>query len=76
MNTKTFFSGFTSFSEQWKKYKKQISPAPLGWIVISDYCLDDKNKNDDISNGAKLSSGSLFSKKIARRYKKHYGSHQ
>jgi hypothetical protein len=49
MNTKTFFSKFISFSEKWTKYKKRIAPLPLGWIVMSDYCLDDKNKNDCIT---------------------------
>jgi hypothetical protein len=49
MNTKTFFSKFISFSEKWTKYKKWIAPLPLGWIVMSDYCLDDKNKNDCIT---------------------------
>lgn len=49
MNTKTFLSKFISFSKQWEKYKKRITPLPLGWIVMSDYCLDDKNKNDCIT---------------------------
>ncbi len=49
MNTTTFFSKFISFSEKWEKYKKLIAPIPLGWIIMSDYCLDDKDKNDSIS---------------------------
>jgi len=49
MNTTTFFSKFISFSEKWEKYKKRIAPIPLGWIIMSDYCLDDKDKNDCIT---------------------------
>lgn len=49
MNTKTFFSKFPTFSKQWAKYQKTISPMPLGWTVMSDYCLDNPYKHDCIT---------------------------
>lgn len=49
MNTKTFFSKFPTFSKQWAKYQKSIAPLPLGWTVMSDYCLDNSQKHDCIT---------------------------
>lgn len=49
MNTKTFFSKFPTFARLWAKYQKKIAPLPLGWTVMSDYCLDNRQKHDCIT---------------------------
>lgn len=49
MNTRTFLSNFPTFVKRWKTYRKKLGGTPLGWTVMSDYCLDDPNKNDCIT---------------------------
>jgi len=49
MNNKTFFSQSRNLFQRWKRYKERINPVPPGWLISSDYCLDDKNKNDCIT---------------------------
>lgn len=49
MNTKTFLSKFPTFSKKWGIYQKGIAPLPLGWTVMSDYCLDNPLKQDCIT---------------------------
>lgn len=49
MNTRTFLSNFPTFVKRWKTYRKKLGGTPLGWTVMSDYCLDDPNKNDYIT---------------------------
>lgn len=49
MNTKTFFSQSKNLFQRWKIYKKRLNPVPPGWLISSDYCLDDKNKKDCIT---------------------------
>ena len=49
MNTRTFLSNFPTFVKRWKTYRKKLGGTPLGWTVMSDYCLDAPNKNDCIT---------------------------
>jgi len=46
MNTRTFLSNFPTFVKRWKTYRKKLGGTPLGWTVMSDYCLDNPNKAD------------------------------
>ena len=46
MNTKVSWPQFTDFIKKWKKYKKQF-PTTTQWLIMSDYCFDDKNKPND-----------------------------
>lgn len=49
MNTKTFLSKSPNLFKRWQGYKKPLNPIPPGWLVSSDYCLDDLAKNDCIT---------------------------
>lgn len=46
MNTRTFLSNFPTFVKRWQTYRKKLGGTPLGWTVMSDYCLDNPNKAD------------------------------
>ena len=49
MNTKTELSHHKNLMKQWDKYKRMLSRKlggiPRGWLILSDYCLDDPHKN-------------------------------
>lgn len=49
MNKKTFLSQFPTFRKLWGEYLENIKPIPHGWTVMSDYCLDNAEKNDCIA---------------------------
>ena len=48
MNKKTTLSKFIDLKKKWKKYIKQFSPLPHKWAIISDYCLGDANKPNNV----------------------------
>lgn len=48
MNRKTFLSShFSDFVEKWNKYYSKFKRIDF-WFVTSDYCLDDRNKPNDV----------------------------
>ena len=48
MDTKTFLSShFPGFAKKWKKFHSKFKHANA-WYIASDYCLDDKNKPNDV----------------------------
>lgn len=48
MNTKTFLSShFPDFVKKWKRYYHKFKQVD-SWYITSDYCLDDKTKNNDV----------------------------
>ena len=52
MDHKTFLSKtFPDFVNQWNKYAQQLKTLETNidkWVITSDYCLDDKNRANDI----------------------------
>lgn len=48
MNRKTILSShFPNFAKKWKKFQNQFKKID-SWYIVSDYCLDDKNKPNDV----------------------------
>lgn len=48
MNRKTILSAhFPDFVEKWKKFQQKFKTVD-SWYIVSDYCLDDKNKPNDV----------------------------
>lgn len=48
MNRKTILSShFPDFVEKWKKFQQNFKRVD-SWYIVSDYCLDDKNKPNDV----------------------------
>lgn len=48
MNRKTILSShFPEFVEKWKKFQQNFKHVD-SWYIVSDYCLDDKNKPNDV----------------------------
>lgn len=48
MNRKTILSShFPEFVEKWKKFQNNFK-RNASWYITSDYCLDDKNKPNDV----------------------------
>lgn len=48
MNRKTILSShFPDFIEKWKKFQRRFKHVD-SWYIVSDYCLDDKNKPNDV----------------------------
>lgn len=50
MDTKTTLSShIPSFMHDWRNYKRGLRGLKFtDWIISSDYCLDDKNKLNDV----------------------------
>lgn len=53
MNTRTELSHHKNIMKQWDKYKRMLSRKlgriPSEWLILSDYCLDDPQKNPCIT---------------------------
>lgn len=48
MNRKTILSSnFPDFVEKWKKFQQNFKHID-SWYIVSDYCLDDKHKPNDV----------------------------
>ena len=48
MNRKTILSShFPDFVEKWKKFQHKFKKVD-SWYITSDYCLDDKDKPNDV----------------------------
>lgn len=48
MNRKTILSSnFPDFVQKWKKFQNKFKEVN-SWYIVSDYCLDDKNKPNDV----------------------------
>ena len=48
MNRKTILSShFPEFVEKWKNFQNNFK-RNASWYITSDYCLDDKNKPNDV----------------------------
>ena len=48
MNKKTILSSnFPDFVQKWKRFQNKFKQVN-SWYIVSDYCLDDKNKPNDV----------------------------
>lgn len=48
MNRKTILSSnFPDFVQKWKRFQNKFKQVN-SWYIVSDYCLDDKNKPNDV----------------------------